>query len=105
MSVYLIAHLEVRAGAMDRFTWAVGEMKPILESVGWRLAGAYLTRVGQLGMVIDIWEMADFNQMNVGWGAVAMSPRFPDIQAALQEAVAKETLSFADAMEFPISAS
>jgi hypothetical protein len=103
LSVYLIANLEVKAGGMEAFTAAVAEMVPILEGVGWKLAGAFVTRVGQLNTVLDIWQLDDFNHMNVGWGAVARSPRFPQISAALAETVAKETLSFADRLELPLA--
>ncbi len=101
MSVYLIATIELKAGAMPRFMSAIAEMIPILEGVGWKLASAYTLRTGQLGTVIDIWEMADFNAMNVGMGAIAKSPRFPEIQVILQETIAKETLVLADKLEYP----
>ena len=103
MSVYVIATIEVKAGAMPRFMSAIAEMIPILESVGWKLASAYTLRTGQLGTVIDVWEMADFNAVNVGMGAIATSPRFPQIQAILQETIAKETMVLADKLEYLVA--
>ncbi len=101
VSVYLIANIEVKAGAMPRFMAALGEIVPLVEAVGWKLVSAYALRTGLLGTVIDIWEMSDHNQMNVGFAAIAASPRFSDIQASLQETVLRETLSFADALIYP----
>ncbi len=102
MSVYLIATIETRPGGLDGLKSAIAEMIPILETQGWKLASAYVLRTGQLGTVIDIWELPDFNSMNLGMGAVAQSPNFPSIQKTLQESIAKETLTFADALEYPV---
>jgi hypothetical protein len=101
MSVYLIATIEVKGSGFAAFSGAIGEMIPILESVGWRLASAYSLRTGQLGTVIDIWELDDFNHMNVGMAAIAQSPRFPQIQAVLQDTILKETLCLADKLTYP----
>jgi hypothetical protein len=101
MSVYLIATIEVKAGAMDRFKAALGEIIPIVGGAGWKLVNAYALRTGQLGTVIDIWEMPDFNHLNLGMAAIAQSPRIADIQAALQDSIIKETISFADKLVYP----
>jgi hypothetical protein len=74
---------------------------PIVEVAGWKLASAYVTRVGQLNTVIDVWELKDFNHMNRGMQALARHPRFPAIQAVLQEVIAKETLTLADKLTYP----
>ncbi len=102
MSVYLIATIETQPGGMETLVGAIAQMIPILESKGWKLASAYVLRTGQLGTVIDVWEMPDFNSMNTGMGAVAMSAGFPDIQKALQSSIARETLVLADALEYPV---
>lgn len=104
MSVYLIATIEVKGAGFARFSQAMADMIPILESVGWKLASAYALRTGLLGTVIDVWEMADFNQINVGMAAVAQSPKFPQIQDALQDTIIKETLVLADKLTYPAPA-
>ncbi len=101
MSVYLIANIEVKASGFARFSEAMGRMLPILEKAGWKLAGAFAVRVGQLNTVIDVWELNDHNHMNIGMGAVAQDPGFPEIQAALGETIIRETLSFADKLTYP----
>ena len=102
MSVYLIATIETRPGGLEGVKTAIAEMIPILESQGWKLASAYALRTGQLGTIIDVWELPDFNSMNTGMAAVAQSPNFPAIQRLLQESIAKETLVLADALEYPV---
>jgi hypothetical protein len=103
MSVYLIATIELKPGGMPSLVSAISEMIPILESAGWKLAHAFTQRTGQLGVVIDIWELPDFNAMNIGMGAVAQSPRFAQISAWLREAVQKETLVLADRLDYPVA--
>ena len=101
MSVYLIATIQVRAASFTKFAGVMGKIAAIAETAGWKLANAYLMRVGQLNTVIDIWELNDFNHMNVGMQAIAAHPDFPDIQAVLHDAVIQETLSFADKLTYP----
>ncbi len=102
MSVYLIATIETRPGGMPNLVSAIAEMIPILETTGWRLASAFTQRTGQLGVVIDIWELPDHNAMNLGMGAVAASPRYPLIAEWLQGSIARETLVFADKLDYPV---
>lgn len=102
MSVYLIATIETKPGGMPGLVGAIAEMIPILETAGWTLFSAFTQRTGQLGVVIDIWELPDRNAMDSGMGAVARSPRFPEISAALQASIAKESLVFADKLEYPV---
>ena len=100
MSVYLMATLEIKPGEMARFSKVLGEMVPIVESVGWRLATAFTLRTGPLNTVVDLWELPDFNAMNVGMGAIAANKRFPHIAAELQACVIRETLCFADKIDY-----
>jgi hypothetical protein len=101
MSVFLIATIEVKASGFAAFANALGEIVPIVEGAGWKLASAYVLRTGKLSTVIDVWELSDFNHMNIGMGAIAQSPKFPEIQAVLQETIISETLSFADKLVYP----
>ena len=102
MSAYLIATIETKPGGMDTLVATIAELIPILETKGWKLAGAYTLRTGQLGTVIDVWEMPDFNGMNTGMAAIAQSAGFPRIQKALQDCIARETLVLADKLEYPV---
>jgi hypothetical protein len=102
MSVYLIANIQVRPASFAKFTAVMSKIVAIAEAAGWKLASAYVTRVGQLSTVIDVWELDDFNHMNLGMQALATHPDFPSIQAVLQDAVIQETLSFADKLVYPL---
>ena len=101
MSIYLIANIQVRATRMSDFKAAMARIKAITGEAGWKLAAAYALRTGRLNMVIDIWELRDFDHMDAGMQALATHAEFPRIQAILQETVVEETLSFADALDYP----
>jgi hypothetical protein len=100
LSRYLIANIEVKLSEMPRFVETLGKMRAILTAAGWRLEGSYSLRSGLAGTVINIWELKDLEQLDVGFGALAMSPEWPEIQAALAEVVIRETVNFADALPY-----
>jgi NIPSNAP len=104
LSRYLIATLEIKPAAMGRWLETMGVMQEILTGVGWRLVGAYNLRSGLAGTVIDIWEMSDLEQLDVGFAALAQDPRWPQIQAGLSESIIRETVQFADSLSFPAPA-
>lgn len=96
MSVYLHVTLEVEAAGMSRFLGAMGEITPILESEGWRLAGAFVQRSGRLQTVIDLWELRDFNHYDAALKALMAHARFPEFAQVLAQTVRNETVVFAD---------
>lgn len=59
--VYVHATLKIRIGGYERFCEAMAKQVPILESLGWKLVGAYVTALGRVYNVIDIWELPDAN--------------------------------------------
>ncbi len=85
---------------MARFIETVAMMKEVLTAAGWSLKGAYNLRSGLAGTVINVWELADLEQLDVGFAALARDPRWPQIQAALAELVIRETVAFADALPY-----
>ncbi len=101
MSVYLIATIEVRPTHFADFTQALGRIVRIVEANGWKLSSAFMHRTGPLNTVIDVWELPDFNAMDTGMKAIAADPGFAEIRAVLNEAIVKETLSFADKLVYP----
>lgn len=101
MSVFLIANIKVKASGLAAFKATMARVQAIAEGAGWRLAAAYALRTGKLNTVIDVWELNDFNHMNVGMAALAQHPDFPEIQAVLQETIVEETLSLADKLTYP----
>ena len=101
MSVRLIATLEVRLPLLGRFIETVSVMRQILAGGGWTLVAGYNLRSGLAGTVINIWEMADFNQVDAGFAALAADPRWPAISASLAECVIRETVQLADPLDYP----
>ena len=96
MSVFLHVTLEVEAVGMARFLTAMGEITPLLEGFGWRLAGALVQRSGRLNTVIDIWELRDFNHYDEALKSLMAHPRFPEFAETLSQTVRNETVVFAD---------
>jgi hypothetical protein len=92
MSTYLHATLKIRPGMMPRFNDVLAEMKPALEHEGWRLVGAWMTTVGRLSEIVDIWELPDANAVADVLGAVSHDPRFPSWLAELSAVVDEEVL-------------
>lgn len=81
---------------MARFLGVMARAVPILESHGWRLAGAFVQRTGQLNTVFDLWELEDFNHFDRALQAFRGHPRFAEILAGLNDTVISETIVFAD---------
>jgi len=101
MSVTLFATLEVKASGVAAFTRIMGQAVPILEEHGWKLVNAFSLRTGPLHTIIDQWELHDFNHLDSGMKALAAHPKFPEIQAVLQEIIIKETLVLANKLVYP----
>lgn len=97
MSVYLHVTLEVASKGLPRFLEAMKETAvPILEAQGWRLAGAFIQRSGRLGVVIDLWELDDFQHYDRALAVLSADARFPAFKAVLDDTVISETVVFAD---------
>jgi len=96
MSVFLHVTLEVEAAGMARFLTAMGEITPILEGEGWRLAGAFVQRSGRLNTVIDLWELRDLNHYDEALKSLTSHARFPEFAQVLAQTVRNETVVFAD---------
>ena len=101
MSVYLIATIELRSGAMPRFAPVMAQIVSIVETVGWKLSSAFTSKTGKVGTVIDVWELPDANHLDAGFAAIASDPRFAAIQAALQGSIITESLMLADRLTYP----
>jgi hypothetical protein len=92
VSIFLQATLKIRPGCTPRFNAVLAEMKPALEAEGWRLVGAWITTVGRLSQVVDMWELPDANAVTDGLGAVRRDPRFAAWYEELNAIVEEELL-------------
>jgi hypothetical protein len=100
MGIHLQATLEIEAAGFERFVATMGEAVPILESIGWRLAGAYMHCTGRLHTVVDLWQLEDYNHYERGMQALMGHPRFPALAKALAETVRNETLVFLQPLRY-----
>ncbi len=104
MSRYLIANIEVRQAEFGRFAETMGAMREILTKAGWALVNSYTMRTGVAGSVLNIWRLNDLEQIDAGFAALALDPRWPTIQATLAQVVIRETVNFADDLGYPTPA-
>lgn len=75
----MIAHIQLRHGAAarERFNEALTALLPRFEEQGWRLVGAFISDIGMLNELWDVWEVRDANHVveaqvglraGAGWG-------------------------------------
>ncbi len=104
MSRYLIANIEVKQAEFGRFVETMGVMREILTRAGWALVNSHMMRTGVAGTVLNVWRLDSLEQIDAGFGALALDPRWPTIQATLAEVVLRETVNFADDLAYPAPA-
>jgi uncharacterized protein with GYD domain len=88
--VYLIAEIDLQFGRIAEFNEIMGQIVPILEKEGWKLEAAYMTIVGRVGHVIDIFEVGDANEVTSVQAAVRSHGEFRDLMARFVDVVDEE---------------
>ncbi len=90
---YFQARLTVAYGQADRIGALVAGLRDVLEpTVGWRLAAAYRTVVGEHEELIDLWEIPAGEPFEEALGRAAAVPEFGEVAAQLPKyLVAEET--------------
>jgi hypothetical protein len=90
---YFQARLTVAYGQADRIGALVAGLRDVLEpTVGWRLAAAYRTVVGEHDELIDLWEIPAGEPFEEALGQAAAVPEFGEVAAQLPKyLVAEET--------------
>jgi putative N-acetylmannosamine-6-phosphate epimerase len=73
----------------------MAKVVPLLESRGWRLVGAYVSVVGRVGQVIDVFEVPDANAVPSVLGVVKSEPEFAAVAAELAELIDVERTTLA----------
>jgi len=101
VSTFLHATIKIHPGCVPRFNAVLAQMKPALEAEGWRLVGAWITTVGRLSQVVDVWELPDANAVSDVLSAVRRNPRFPEWYEELNAIVDEEVLQLM--VELPYS--
>ena len=93
--LYIHATLKLRLGGYERFCESMAKQIPILESYGWKLVGAWVTPVGRVNTVIDVWEIPDANSFFDATDRWRATPEFQEFRAVTAEVVEEEILSMA----------
>jgi NIPSNAP len=88
----MMARIQVKYGMGQQFYEVMGNLIPFLERDGWKLIGAYQTRVGRLWEVWDLWEIPDANSIETTLAAASKDPEFARWAAKLPECVEEEEL-------------
>ena len=55
--VYLQASIKLRAGRLQDFVSLINSLTPVVGKHGWKLLGSYVSVVGRLNTVVDLWEL------------------------------------------------
>ncbi len=91
--LYLHATLKIRIGGYERFCEAIAKQVPILEGYGWKLVGAWVTVIGRVSTVIDVWEIPDANSFFDATEKWREGPAFQAFRAVTSEVVEEEVLT------------
>jgi hypothetical protein len=96
----MMARIELKYGMSGRFNEIMAHLVPVLERNGWKLLGAYQTRIGRLWEVWDIWEVDDANHIGSVLSTVSADPEFREWAAGLGECVEVEELRYLDKLPY-----
>jgi hypothetical protein len=91
--LYLHATLKLRIGGYERFCEEIARQVPVLESYGWRLVGAWVTVVGRVSTVVDVWEIPDANAFFDATEKWRETPAFAAFRAVTSATVEEEVLT------------
>ena len=98
MSIRMQSTLEIAPGQMENFVTAMNMAVPVMEKFGWKLVQAFAQFSGQLGTVVDVWELEDAGQYQRGMEHLMSHAIYPEFVKILHTAVQKETIVLA----FPV---
>jgi hypothetical protein len=93
--MYLIATLELSYGGVAKFFEVAPKVRALMEAGGCRMLHAMLQDTGRLNTIVHVWEIPDANTYFAAVEALKQDESFPEIVAALAEAVVDERLVFA----------
>jgi len=91
--LYLYANVKIKYGQLPAFSEAMVTVKRVMEANGWKLVGGWMTLVGDLHEVHDVWEVEDANVVPAAFAAASQDPDFVQAAAELSKIVDREVLS------------
>lgn len=91
--VYLHVELKIAAAKRAAFLATMQEVAPLMMQSGWKLLGAWQTRLGRHNLIRVIWELPDANTYFRERKALVEHPRFAEFREVLEAAVEEEATS------------
>jgi len=91
--LYVYANVKIKYGQLAAFNEAMITVKRVMEANGWKLVGGWMTLVGDLHEVHDVWEVADANVVPAAFAAAYEDPDFVQSATALSEIIDREVVS------------
>lgn len=92
MTIRMQSTLEIRSGEMENFVTAMNMAVPVMEEFGWKLVQAFAQFSGQLGTVVDVWELKNAGEYQRGMEFLVSHPIYPEFIKLINAAVQKETV-------------
>ena len=90
---HVYANVKVKYGQLPAFNEAMVTIKRVMEENGWRLIGAWMTVIGDLHEVHDLWEVDDANAVPAGFAGASQDPDFQRAAAEIARVADREVLS------------
>ena len=59
--VLMTASIKLHPGKLPDFIALINEVTPVVAKHGWKLAGSYVSVIGRLNTVLDLWELPEPN--------------------------------------------
>ncbi len=91
--LYAYANVKVKYGQLAAFNEAMVTVKRVMESHGWKLVGAWMTLIGDLHEVHDLWEVEDANAVPAAFAAAYEDPDFVKAVTDLAQIADREVLT------------
>lgn len=90
---YVHAQLKIRIGGYKKFCEAIPKLIALQEGQGWKLLGAYCTRIGRVYNVVHIWELPDANAFFDAIEKMTDNPAYATFSPALAETIEEENIA------------
>ena len=91
--VYLHVELKIAPAKRAAFLSTMQEVAPLMVQSGWKLLGAWQTRLGRNNLIRVIWELPDADTYFRERKALLEHPRFAEFREVLEAAVDEEVTS------------
>jgi len=98
--IHMLATVQVRYNALNRFCELMRHLVPILQTKGWKLQSAYVVSVGRLFKVYDLWQIPDANSFGSVLAAASAEPEFRRWAGQLSECVESEQVELLETLDF-----